>query len=84
LEKAKATFTAEEFVTYLDKKHPEGNESSLHLACKNDSLMLLQLLVLNPINLESENERGETPLLVAIEREQENAVQSLLEAGASI
>ena len=64
----------------VERPDAEGNRP-LHLACLGGQLHIVKALVSEDVQLDSVNDRGETPLLVALLHGQTDCAMFLLEKG---
>ena len=61
-----------------------SSETLLHWAAGHDRTKWIRLLITNKANLQAKDEKGRTPLQLAIERSYENAASVLLDEGAEL
>ena len=62
----------------------ENDWTPLHFSCLNGALDLVELLIYNEANIESETTLKFTPLIVACQKGHQDIAQMLIDAGADI
>ncbi|ORX61170.1 ankyrin [Piromyces finnis] len=65
----------------VDHQESQGN-TALHYAALQDNMATIEKLIKYGANLEIQNYKGETPLMVACRFKQQNAIKTLLDNGA--